>query len=217
MPSVKRRLFAVIPAAGLSRRMGQPKLLLPFGPTTVIGSLLQTLADAEIVPLVLIRPGDRLLRDEVARTAATLVEPQSPPAEMRVSIEHLLKEIERQHRPGPDDGWLLIPADHPLLRAKTLRLLIDAWDRAGGIVVPTCNGVRGHPTLFSWSFAESVARLPADVGVNELVRTNASAVIEVPVDDSTIHLDLDTPDDYAQALELLSNPETGSCAGASNR
>ena len=184
--------------------MGRPKLLLPFGDTTVIGQLISTLEDAEIPTFVLIRPDDPDLYGEVAKAQAVIVQPADSPSEMRVSIEHLLREIASTQRPTPDDGWLLIPADSPLLSHRVLQQLVDSWQHLDEmILVPTHQGKRGHPTLFAWQFAEEVFRLPRNVGVNQLIHDHPAAVNEVPVEDPTIHLDLDTPDDYKQALSLM--------------
>lgn len=204
MHSSARRLFAVVPAAGRSRRMGQPKLLMPLGQTTVIGRLLQTLSTAGISPFVLIRPGDEALDAEVARTTASRVVPHEAPEEMRHSVEELLRTVTARHAPTTNDGWLLIPADHPFTSVHTLRRLVETWrDDPTSIVLPTCEGRRGHPTILPWSLAQEVFELPAGVGINQLVRRHENMVRELDVDDSSVHFDLDTPADYERARQLL--------------
>ena len=94
------RLFAVVPAAGESRRMGRPKLLLPLAGSTVIGRLLSVLARPEIVEtIVVIRPGDESLRAAVEGAGATPLVPAVAPAEMRVSVEHALRHLQERHEP----------------------------------------------------------------------------------------------------------------------
>jgi molybdenum cofactor cytidylyltransferase len=204
MTQTGRRLFAVIPAAGRSRRMGRPKLLLPLGRTTVIGRLLTTLAAADVEAFVLVRPADEALRAEATRCGAVVVQPDNPPPEMRISVEQLLRAIEDQRSPNSEDGWLLIPADHPLLSPATLQTLIEVWQKSPAqIVLPTCNARRGHPTLLPWSLAADVNALPANVGINHLIRQHPELVSEIPVEDPTVVLDIDTPADYQQAQQLL--------------
>lgn len=184
--------------------MGRPKLLLPLGSTTVIGRLLKTLTAADIEAFVLVRPDDEALHMEASRCGGVVVQPESPPAEMRISVEHLLRAIEEKRSPRPDDGWLLIPADHPLLSPATLQKLIVFWRQSPSqIVLPTCAGRRGHPTLLPWSLAADVLGLPGDVGINHLIRQHPELVIEVPVDDPTVVMDIDTPEDYERAKQLL--------------
>ncbi len=200
-----QRVFALIPAAGHSRRMGQPKLLLPFGETTVLGQLIAVLKTSDITDIcVLVRPDDEPLAAAVRCAGATLICPQEPPAEMRISVELLLTAIRQMHAPAADDGWLLIPADHPLLRVDTLECLIASWrESPNAITLPVNEGRRGHPTIFPWSVAADVFRLPSAVGVNHLLHHAGIEVQEIPVDDPTIHLDLDTAADYERVLAQL--------------
>jgi molybdenum cofactor cytidylyltransferase len=189
--------------------MGQPKLLLPFGETTVIGQLLATLRSSDTEQtLALVRPDDDPLCEEVTRGGGVAVQPDEPPPEMRVSVEHLLRRVEQKLDPQPGDGWLLIPADHPLLTRNTLDILIAHWrQQPEKIVLPAYGGRRGHPTIFPWSCAAKVFKLPENVGVNRLLHAHPEAVLEVPVDDPTVTLDLDTPEDYQRAVELLADPK----------
>lgn len=192
------RLFAVIPAAGQSRRMGQPKLLLPLAEGTVISRLLAVLRRPEIVEtLVVIRPGDEPLRSAVVQAGATPLVPKEPPPEMRTSVEHALHYLLERCSPSPEDGWLLSPADHPLLDAAVLDQLVACWRNSPDkIVIPTHRGRRGHPVIFPFRLADEVFALPADEGLNALVRRHTEQVTELAVNSPAILLDLDTPEDY---------------------
>lgn len=202
------RLFAVIPAAGQSRRMGRPKLLLDFGGRTVIRRLLDVLDRPDVADrIVVVRPDDELLRAEVAAAGARIVQPEVPPPEMRQSVEAALAEIRRVHDLGREDGWLLIPGDHPLVSSALLDELIAAWRRMRpGILVPVAGGRRGHPVLFSWELAVEVAALPPDCGLNRLLRERQDRVRELPVADRGALLDLDTPADYEALRKTWSEP-----------
>ena len=192
------RLFAVIPAAGHSQRMGQPKLLLPLGGATVIARLLAALDHPAIaVRIVVVRPDDEPLRAEVQRSGGIALQPAEPPPDMRTSIEHALASIQDRFTPRPDDGWLLVPADHPVLDRGLVERVIAAWQaHRPEILVPTCGGRRGHPTVFRWNLAAAVPRLPADCGLNQLVRDGGQEVLEVELGDPALLTDLDTPADY---------------------
>ncbi|MBW3539409.1 MAG: nucleotidyltransferase family protein [Planctomycetes bacterium] len=131
------RLFAVIPAAGRSRRMGRPKLLLPLAGETVIARLLAVLDRPEIAArLVVVRPHDDALADEVARSGGTVVRPEVPPPQMRDSVEAALSAIRERWNPQLTDAWLLVPADHPVLSAEVVDALIDCWQRGGAAAPP---------------------------------------------------------------------------------
>ncbi len=199
------RLFAVVPAAGHSRRMGRPKLLLPLAGRTIIARMLSILKRREIAAtVVVVRPDDEPLRAAVAECGAIPLQPDVPPPEMRQSVEEALRYLERQFHPRPEDAWLLAPADHPLLDPAVMDRLISVWRHSPGkIVVPACRGKRGHPTLFPFRLAPEVFELPADEGLNSLLRRHAAEIEQVELDSRAVIADLDTPEDYARLLKDL--------------
>ena len=202
-----RRMFALIPAAGRSRRMGTSKLLLPWQGTTVIEHLIHTLTRSEITAVVIvIRPDDLALQEVVQRTSALPIIPDHEPPEMRNSIEIGLQAIRQRYSPADEDGWLLIPADHPLLERDVLDGLLARWSRGDcEALLPTLGERRGHPTLLRWSLAARIEQLPRDVGVNALLRSSPNLVTEWPTDHESVLADLDTPEDYAYWQRRMTN------------
>ncbi len=200
---VEPRVFAVVPAAGHSRRMGRPKLLLPLGRSTVIARMLTALNRPDIAEtVVVVRPDDEPLRAAVAECGAIPLQPDAPPPEMRQSVEEALRFLERRFHPRPEEAWLLAPADHPLLDPAVIDLLISAWrESPEKIVVPASRGKRGHPTLFPFRLAAEVFTLPADEGLNGLLRRHATRIEQIETDSPAVLADLDTPEDYARLLE----------------
>lgn len=211
MDRTARRMFALIPAAGRSRRMGTSKLLLPWQGTTVIEHLIATLTRADIAAVVIVmRPDDVALQDVVQRTSAVAVIPDHEPPDMRDSVELGLRAIRQRFAPTDEDAWLLIPADHPLLEAEVLDGLLERW-RLGDCeaLMPTFDRKRGHPTLLSWSLAARVEQLPREVGVNSLLRSPTTRVIELPTARESVLTDLDTPEDYARWQQKLASQSGG--------
>lgn len=211
MTQVARRLFALIPAAGRSRRMGTSKLLLPWQGATVIEQLIATLTRPDIAAVVIVmRPDDVALQDVVQRTSAVAVIPDHEPPDMRDSVEIGLRAIRQRFAPSDKDAWLLIPADHPLLEAEVLGGLLAHWSRGDcEALMPTFDRKRGHPTLLSWSLAARVEQLPREVGVNSLLRSTTTRVTEWPTDRESVLTDLDTPEDYLRWKQRLT-PSDGS-------
>lgn len=204
----RSRIFAVLPAAGLSRRMGQPKLLLPLGGSTVIERLIQVLTEPQIAArVVVVRAGDQPLQALLAKLPATTVVPSVDPPDMRASVEIGLAEIERRYQPQPDDAWLMIPADHPLLQPATLQQLLTVWtQQRPRLLLPTHQGRGGHPLLGRWDTLAQLRALPADVGLNQLLRVCENDVLRWSVDDPGVRADLDSPADYQQMQQRL-NPD----------
>src|SRR5262249_51009636 len=91
------------------------------------------------------------------------------------------------------------PADHPLVRTQTLvRLLREASrDHA---VLPPRRRRRAHPALVGGALRPEIASRKLPGGLRDLWHERADAVVEVPVEDEGVLLDLDTPEDYRRAL-----------------
>ncbi len=184
--------------------MRQPKLLLPWGDSTVIESVLAALDHPAITArLVVVRASDVALIEAVYRAQGLLVNPAIEPPDMRASVRCALEAIQQTFAPNDDDGWMLIPADHPVLDRGLIESLIVEWDRTRAtILVPRVGDRRGHPTLFHWSLAREVDRIPPDCGLNWLLSEHANEVRELLVTGDSAVTDLDTPEDYAR-LRLL--------------
>ena len=207
MEEAVSRLFAIVPAAGFSRRMGQPKLLLPWGESTVIASLLTSLKKADVTQTcVVVRRDDDRLRIAIEAEGGWCVSLTVDPPDMRASVEFGLAEIRRRFHPRLEEGWLLIPADHPAIDVDLLRELIQVWKvKSPQILVPRHGIRRGHPTFFRWWLADEIRQIPPEQGLNWLLRTYDPQVVEVSVDQQTVLADLDTPDDYEQLKRLQSD------------
>lgn len=190
------RCYAVIPAAGRSVRMGQPKLLLPWQDSTVIETVLAhwQRSGAERIVVVL-HPDDEqlaaLCRDHDVEVK--IAEP--PPPDMKASVRAGLAYLYEAASPEPQDAWLVAPADMPLLTTELIDAVIAAHDPARpAIIVPRHGTRRGHPVLFPWPLAAEVSQLPENQGLKALLETHP--VREVPWADAAAREDMDTPEDY---------------------
>jgi molybdenum cofactor cytidylyltransferase len=197
-------IFAVVPAAGHSTRMGRPKLALPLGDRTILEHTVSGLRAGGVGPVVVvIGPHVPELVPLAERAGAEVCRLPEPTADMRTTVGHGLRWLEERHQPRPDDAWLLSPADHPALNAGVVRTLLDtfAHNPSHSILIPTHAGRRGHPALIAWRHVAGIRTLPADRGINAYFREYAGAVRELPVPNPGVLCDLDTPEDYARLRE----------------
>ncbi len=187
--------------------MGRPKLLLPWGDTTLIGQVLRRWKASRVDEvIVVIQPEDDALAAECQ--GACVVRRTPAPAQMKDSICYGLEAAAEQFGAGPGDVWLVAPADMPNLRSQAIDALLDAYttcgdvgDDAARIIAAAHQGHRGHPVLFPWSLASEVHALSDDEGLNVL--TCRHPVVEVEVADSAMFEDVDTPADYAKRRPRL--------------
>jgi molybdenum cofactor cytidylyltransferase len=95
--------------------------------------------------------------------------------------------------PADCAGALILLADMPRVRARTLDALIAAYaagDRRPDAVAPVFAGRRGNPVLLGRALFGAVAGLEGDVGARALLAE--ADVREIEVDDPGVSIDIDT-------------------------
>jgi molybdenum cofactor cytidylyltransferase len=193
------RTFGLIPAAGKSRRMGRPKLSLPWRQSTVLEHVIATVKQAGVEAiLVVVGPAEHELPVLAKKAGADVLILPDDTAQMRDTIERGLGWLEHHFRPQPGDGWLLLPADHPCVEQEIVRQIFAARDSkpCQSIMVPIHDGRRGHPVWIEWRHVAHIRAMPRSVGLNAYLREHRGEVVEVPVATPSILWDLDTPEDY---------------------
>jgi molybdenum cofactor cytidylyltransferase len=198
------RAFAIVPAAGHSVRMGQPKLLLPLEGRPLIAHALEAWRSGGVERIVVVvRADDAPLAAAVNSLAipqVDLVQPEVPPPDMKASVQAALRHIQDTYSPGAGDCFLVAPADMPQLSPAIVHALRDEYIREPGrIVVPVAGGRRGHPVLFPWALAASVHQLRPEEGLDALVKQ--ASIAEVACDHFIVKnqrpfADIDTPEEY---------------------
>jgi molybdenum cofactor cytidylyltransferase len=192
-------MFALVPAAGKSTRMGRAKLALPLGERTVLEHVIAALRSggAEHV-LVVLGPHVSELAPLAESAGASVLVLSEETADMRATVEAGLRWLEERFAPRPETAWLLAPADHPTLDPDVVRQLLAA--RAAhpeaSIFIPTFGSERGHPALIAWKHVAAMRGLPGGQGLNVYLRQQTRETLEVPVGTDAVLCDLDTPEDY---------------------
>lgn len=190
-------IVAVILAAGRSARMGRSKALLPHldADTTFVAHAIRQarLAGLETV-LVVGRPHDDALRDEVAREGgAFVVNPESEGGQ----LSSLLSGLDAAADNPNLEGLLVMPVDVPLMSAAVMRTLLARADVAESSIVRAVHaGRHGHPVLFKREVFEELKSADPSLGAKAVVRANPHRVLDVEVDDPGVTMDVDTPEDY---------------------
>ena len=185
---------AIVLAAGRSSRFGRPKALASTGKTTFIAQILQALADAGVTEgVVVARPADDALKDEVAKTVTGCRLVVNPDPE-RGQLSSLIVGLDAIDR-ADIAGALVVLVDMPLVRASAIRRVIDtARFSSASIVRAVHAGRHGHPVIFKRETFDALRRADPSVGAKAVVR--AARVEDVGVDDRGVVEDVDTPADY---------------------
>jgi molybdenum cofactor cytidylyltransferase len=163
-------LSAIVLAAGLSQRMGQPKVLLPWGDTTVLGKVVGALAQAGLNEILVVTGAAReAVEVEVYRLAAgapvrAIYNPGYERGEMLSSIQAGVSSLAQT-------GWaagarieirpvatLIALGDQPQARPESVRQILEAFGRSrSALILPSYERRRGHP----WLVRSERGRTPA--------------------------------------------------------
>ena len=108
---------------------------------------------------------------------------------------------------GKFDGIIVLLGDMPRVSANHIDRLIAAFDPLEGraICVPTYQGKRGNPVIFGEQFFSEMTQVGGDSGAKHLIGEHEEELVEVPMEDDGIILDVDTPDALARARTTVRN------------
>jgi molybdenum cofactor cytidylyltransferase len=194
---MSHRPVVIVVAAGRGRRFAGPghKLAQPLGASTVLGTTLaQVLASA--LPLVVVT--NESLAGEAARTVARRDIVMLSPEEADRGMGHSIAAGVAS-RPQAS-GWLVLPADMPLVTPRTL-VAVAAAISEHAIAYAQHHGRRGHPAGFAGGLYSELVGLVGDEGARRLLGRFPSHGVEV--DDAGVLFDVDTETDLDAARALM--------------
>jgi molybdenum cofactor cytidylyltransferase len=192
---------AIVLAAGESRRIGKPKLLLPLGESTILGKSIENVAASGV--------GETIV---VLGYAADMIMPMINSTPVKTVINHLYRRgmstsiIAGVGAVGAKAGAvMLVLADQPFINSRVIDLLLAEFGRRNkGIVVPTYKGQRGHPAIISLRYRDELLALRGDIGAREIISRHLGDVHEVEVDSPGVIFDIDTLKDYRHLQTAIS-------------
>lgn len=192
-------IWAMILAAGESKRMGKLKLLLSFGEKTIIEAVIGNVVQSKAENILAVLGSDREKIEEKIKDLPLKVvfNPNFR--------EGMLSSAQAGFQTLPEDAHavLVFLGDQPAISHAVIDKVIDAYNRTKkGIVLPVYKGNRGHPVLIDMKYKDEVEKLSADVGLRGVVYSHPEDVQEVEVETPSIIRDIDDADDYDRELEL---------------
>jgi molybdenum cofactor cytidylyltransferase len=185
-------------AAGGSKRLGQPKQLLPFGETTLLGHVLSIARRCPFEQaLCVIGGGGGEVRGVVDLAGFEVVDNPAFGEGCSSSISAALGAVDARA-----DVLVLMLGDQPGVTPEGVAALIAGRGDADLAACAYEDG-RGHPFAFSRAVFGELGTLHGDKGVWKLMDRAGEAVVDVPVP-GAIPLDVDTWEDYEAVLATLS-------------
>ncbi|NQT31190.1 MAG: molybdenum cofactor cytidylyltransferase [Deltaproteobacteria bacterium] len=190
-------LSAILLAAGESKRMGEPKQLMPLGKHTLLEQAIDNLLNSSVDETIVVvgHKAEEITRAIATKPVKIMFNPNYRQG-MSTSIVAGLILVDPQSQ-----AVMLALGDQPLVESQTINQLIDAFNSHDkGIAVPTHRGKRGNPIIFNIKYKAKLLELEGDIGGREIIRQHPGDVLEVAVDSESVISDIDTKDDYKSQL-----------------
>jgi molybdenum cofactor cytidylyltransferase len=193
VPETGRRVAAVLLAAGRSTRMGAVnKMLAEIGGKSLVRIAAEQAVASRAQPVIVVTGHERE-KVEVALKGlpVRLVHNPDYSEGLGTSLKAGIASV-----PQEADAAIVCLADMPQVDAALIDRLISAFDPERGalVVVPSIDGRRGNPVVWSRRFFHDLMSIQGDIGARHLIGNYAEAVVEVPVAGDAALTDVDTPE-----------------------
>jgi len=191
-------IWGMILAAGESKRMGKPKLLLPFGEKTIIERVIDSVIQSKLDDVLVVLGAHREKIEKKIKdfSIKIVVNPNFK--------NDMLSSVQCGFRALPEDveASLVILGDQPEISSALINKIVEAYKKSKkGIVLPVFRKNRGHPVLIDMKYQGEIEDLNPDLGLRNLVYKHAEDILEVEVITPSILQDIDTIEDYNRELK----------------
>jgi molybdenum cofactor cytidylyltransferase len=200
-------IVAVVLAAGESSRMGRPKALLPVDGVRFIERIVTTLKSTRVSEvIVVLGHNPEEMRPKIDDLPITIVINPDYKQGQLSSLIAAVRHIEAAPDSGRVDGILVHLVDHPFIDGNLVDLMIEKFIETGKpIVVPTFNGRRGHPVIFSRKLFPEILAAPLEQGAKAVVYAHRDDTLEIPTDHQGVTIDIDTPEEYRKNVKTAAS------------
>ena len=193
-------LWAIILAAGESKRMGFPKMLLPFNGITMLENVIRNVTDSNVDNSLIVLGAERdSLTELVSKSSVTSFFNDNYKDGMLSSVQCGFRNL-----PSDFEAALVFQGDQPFIFPEVINRVIEGYRSSGnGIVIPVYEKKRGHPILIDRKYLKEIETLDNQEGLRSLSRKFSEDVMEVETDDRGILRDFDTYDEYKKEFKQI--------------
>jgi CTP:molybdopterin cytidylyltransferase MocA len=184
--------------------MGQPKLCLPWGKTTILGHLLDQWHEAGADKIVVVHgPGETPVTLELNRLGVPTGQRAATVAMDRGMMGSVITAARLAVQDATLTHLVIALGDQPQVRTESLRGILQACETAPGRIVRVVfQGNPGHPVALPANVLSELSETSSET-LRDFLRLKEIPGCDLTVDDSGVLLDVDTPDDYARASRSL--------------
>ena len=192
-------ISGILLAAGLSTRMGEPKQLLPFGESTIVETVVDSMLGAKFDEVIVVvgHCASQIQEQLLERPVRVVFNPDYREG-MLTSAQAGIRALD------VSDAFGLMLVDQPFITSALIDRVIDAYVHTDKtIALPSYNYKRGHPVIFHRRYADDIFALGVESGgVRTLFKRYGDDIHYVTVDTDRVLRDIDYREDYERALRL---------------
>jgi molybdenum cofactor cytidylyltransferase len=190
----------IILAAGASKRMGQPKQLLPYQGSNLLQHTIKAAVNSVCNPIVLVLGANReLIMPQVMNNPIHIVENKDWEEGMSSSIRTgLEKMLVLNHA---IKSVIILLCDQPFINAEQINKLVEASHITHKtILISEYERAEGVPALFCKEHFVELRNLHGKEGAKKLLKAHKNCIFKVPFHQGVI--DIDTPEDYEKVMNI---------------
>jgi len=189
-------IVAIVLAAGESKRMGQPKMLMPWGKSTVIQTVISTLQASGVIDILVVTGGaHQQIESLIGQSVQIVFNEKYAEGEMLSSLQAGLRAKKYEA-----SAALICLGDQPQVQGRSVqRILQEYKETSASIIVPSYQMRRGHPWLVVREHWEAILQMHAPDSPREFLERHRREIHYVDIDTPSILQDLDTPEDYSKS------------------
>jgi len=190
-------IWAIILAAGESKRMGSPKMLLPFAGITIIEKVVENVLSSNVDKTLLVLGSDAAeIRRIINSYPVMHCYNEDYKNGMLSSVKCGICNLPQGFRAA-----MIMLGDQPMIGSYVIDAIIKAYNQSGkGLVVPVCGNKRGHPLLTGNKYRKEIVDLDGPEGLKELLKRHPDDLFETEINDPSILRDIDTFEEYRNEL-----------------
>ncbi len=185
------RITAIVLAAGQSHRMGnENKLLMEIDNRPMIEHVIKTLNKTCLEEIIVVTGFEsEKIKNVLNSYDVRFIDNTDYEQGLSTSLVAGLRSVDKM-----TDAIIICLGDMPMITSTGIKHMINEFNPDAGreICVPTFQGKRGNPILWSRRFINEMLQLEGDVGAKHLLFSYDDVVHEVSMQDSGILIDFDT-------------------------
>jgi molybdenum cofactor cytidylyltransferase len=191
-------IWAIILAAGESKRMGLPKMLLDVNGASMLDNVIRNVTGAEVDNTLVVLGAEReALTDLVKKWSVKYCFNDSYKDGMLSSVKCGFRNL-----PPDFEAAMVFQGDQPFIFPAIInKVIMEFRSSDKGIVIPVYEKKRGHPLLIGRKYRDKIESIDAGQGLRSLAYQFSDDVLEVEISDPGILRDFDTYEEYIQEFK----------------